>query len=207
MRSCANDVKYIHPPLVLDFVIKNVCQTGAENTRWSTGLCGLTIPSKWLFPICNTSALTRIPAANPNVEFRFKFLLFVDRANYLVGIQHFDPLDRLNIPGRNLTLFVDVNCYRARFVVDRFKFYLLQIQHDVGYVLNDPGEGSKLVLRPSDPNGSNSSSFQRRQKNSAQRVANGVPIPCLKRFGDEFGIGFSCASLIFSAAFRHLETS
>ena len=38
------------------------------------------------------------PAANSNVEFRFKFLLLVDRANYLVGIQHFDPLDRLNIP-------------------------------------------------------------------------------------------------------------
>src|SRR6266705_710811 len=104
-------------------------------------------------------------AANPNVEFRVKFLLLVVRANYLVGIQHIDPLNRLNIPGRNLTLFVDVNCYRARFVVDRFKFYLLQIQDDVGYVLNDPGEGSKLVLRPSNPNGSNSSSFHRRQKN------------------------------------------
>jgi hypothetical protein len=96
---------------------------------------------------------------------------------------------------------------QARFVVDRFKFYLLQIQDDIGYVLNDPGEGSKLVLRPSNPNGSNSSSFQRRQKNSAQRVANGVAIPCLKRFGDEFGVGFSCACLIFSEAFRHLETS
>src|ERR1700730_14357743 len=58
-------------------------------------------------------------------KFRFKFLLLVDRASYLVGIQHFDPLDRLNIPGRNLALFVDFNCYRARFVVDRFKFYLL----------------------------------------------------------------------------------
>ena len=77
----------------------------------------------------------------------------------------------------------------------------------VGYVLNDPGEGSKLVLRPSNPNGSNSGSFQRRQKNSAQRVANGTAIPCLKRFGNEFGVGFSCASLIFSEAFRHLETS
>src|SRR5262249_59724214 len=55
----------------------------------------------------------------------------------------------LNIPGRNRTLFVDVNCYRARFVVDRLKFYLLQIQDDVGYVLDDPGEGSKLMLRPS----------------------------------------------------------
>jgi hypothetical protein len=100
-------------------------------------------------------------ATNPNIEFRFKVLLFfVDRANYLVGIQHFDPLDRLNIPGGNLTLFVDVNCYGARFVVDRFKFYLLQIQDDVGYVLNDSGEGSKLVLRSSDPNGSNCSSFQ-----------------------------------------------
>ena len=64
-------------------------------------------------------------AANPNGEFRFKFLPLVDSANYLVGIQHFDPLDRLNIPGRNLALFVDVNCYRVRFVVDRFKFYLL----------------------------------------------------------------------------------
>src|ERR1700745_249585 len=108
-------------------------------------------------------------AANPNLEFRFKFLLLVDRANYLVGIQHFDPLDRLNIHGRNLTLFVDVNCYRARLVVDRLKFYLLQVQDDVGYVLNDPGEGSKLVLRSSNPNESNSSSCQRRQKSSAQR--------------------------------------
>jgi hypothetical protein len=95
---------------------------------------------------------------------------------------------------------------QARFVVDRFKFYLLQIQDDIGYVLNDPGEGSKLVLRPSNPNGSNSSSFQRRQKNSAQRVANGTAVPCLKRFGDKFAVGFSCASLIFSEAFRHLET-
>src|SRR6266436_3146558 len=109
--------------------------------------------------------------------------------------------------GGSIRVSAVVNCYRARFVVDRFKFYLLQIQDDVGYVLNDPGEGSKLVLRPSNPNGSNSSSFQRRQKNSAQRVANGVAIPCLKRFGDEFGVGFSCASLIFSEAFRHLETS
>src|SRR5258708_37886901 len=84
-------------------------------------------------------------AANPNIEFRFKFLLLVDRANYLVGIQHFDPLDRLNIPGRNLTLFVDVNCYRARFVVDRFKFYLLQIQDHVGDFHERPGEGNQLL--------------------------------------------------------------
>src|SRR6516225_10534015 len=49
-------------------------------------------------------------AANHDVELRFKFLLLVDRANYLVCIEHFDPLDRLNIPGRNLTLFVGVNC-------------------------------------------------------------------------------------------------
>jgi len=27
-------------------------------------------------------------------------------------------------------------------VVDRLKFYLLQIQDDVGYVLNNPGESS-----------------------------------------------------------------
>jgi hypothetical protein len=101
-------------------------------------------------------------ATNPNVEFRFKFLLFVDRANYLVGIQHFDPLDRLNIPGRNLTLFVDVNCYRARLVLDRFKFLSSSDSRRCRYVLNDSSEGSKLVLRSSDPHGSNCSSFQRR---------------------------------------------
>ena len=58
-------------------------------------------------------------AANPNVDFVFKFLLFVDRANYLVGIKHFDPMDRWNIPGRLAPgpfFSVDVNCYRARFV-------------------------------------------------------------------------------------------
>jgi hypothetical protein len=92
-------------------------------------------------------------------------------------------------------------------VVDCFKFYLFQIQDDVGDVFNDPGEGGKLVLRTSNPNGSNSRSFQGRQENSAQRVANGVAIPYLKWFDGEFGVGFSSGGLIFSEALRHLETS
>src|SRR5271167_1411807 len=115
--------------------------------------------------------------ANPNVEFCFKFLLLVDRANYLVGIQHFDPLDCLNIRGGNLTLFIDVNCYRARFVVDRFKFYLFQILDDVCDVFNDPGEGRKLVLRTSNPNASNSRSFQGRQETRRRELPTVWPYP------------------------------
>jgi hypothetical protein len=37
---------------------------------------------------------------------------------------------------------------------------------------------AQAMLRPSNPNGNNSSSFQRRQKSPEQRVANGVAILC-----------------------------
>jgi len=60
-------------------------------------------------------------------------LLLVDRANYLVRIEHFDPLDRLNIRGRNLTLFVGVNCYRARFVLNLKKIKFKAVDHQWEY--------------------------------------------------------------------------
>ena len=50
------------------------------------------------------------------------------------------------------------------------------------------------MLRAGNPNGSYRRSFQRRQKNAAQRVANGMAISGFKRFSDEFGVSFSCAA-------------
>ncbi len=69
------------------------------------------------------------------------------------------------------------------------KEHLLEIQHDLGDVLDHALDGGELVHRAIHLDRSDGRPLQRGQQHPAQRVADGVAVARFKRLGDKLGIG------------------
>ena len=79
----------------------------------------------------------------------------------------------------------------ARFVIGGLEFNLLQVEHDVGHVLDDAGQRGEFVLRAVDLHRGDGGAFERGKEHAAERIADGVAVAGLKGLGDELGVGFS----------------
>src|SRR5205085_11685824 len=87
------------------------------------------------------------------------------------------------------------------------EFYFLQIEHDVGHVLDHARKGGELVLRPGDFYRGDRGAFERRKEHAAERISDGVTVAGLKRFGGKLGVSVSGCVLVFSESFRHFKTT
>ena len=67
---------------------------------------------------------------------------------------------------------------------------LLEVQDDVGDILDDAVDGGELVHRAIDLDGADGGAFEGGEEHAAERVADGVPVAGFKRLGDELGVGF-----------------
>src|SRR5437879_4888937 len=88
-----------------------------------------------------------------------------------------------------------------------FKLHLLQIEHDIGDVLDYARECGELVLRTSNFYRGNGRAFERRKQNASERISNRVPITGLKRLGGELGVNVCGCALVFGESFRHFKTT
>jgi hypothetical protein len=66
----------------------------------------------------------------------------------------------------------------------------LQVQDDVGHVLDHAVNGGEFVHGAIHLDGGDGRAFERGEQHAAQRVADGVAVTGFKRVGDEFGVGF-----------------
>jgi hypothetical protein len=71
---------------------------------------------------------------------------------------------------------------------------MLDIQDDIGHILPDPVEGGKLVKNPFHPYGRDRRALERREEDSAQRVADGNPEPALQALGMKSPVGVRVSS-------------
>ena len=79
---------------------------------------------------------------------------------------------------------------RLRFASVRLELNLLQVQHDVGDVLDHAVDGGEFVHRAVDLDRGDGGAFERGEEHAAERVADGVAVAGFKRLGDELGVGF-----------------
>ena len=91
-------------------------------------------------------------AADAHFEFRIEFVFSIKGADQLLRIQHFKTLIRLNVAGSDLAFLVyDKRQFLGLVVLTiQFEFHFLEIQDDVGQVLNHAGQCGELVLRAGD---------------------------------------------------------
>ena len=71
-------------------------------------------------------------------KFRVELMFPVQGANQLLRIQHFKTLNGLDVPGSDLAFLVDGERQFLWLVVlaIEFKFHFLEIENDIGHVLN-----------------------------------------------------------------------
>ena len=92
-------------------------------------------------------------------------------------------------------------------MIGGFEFHPLQVEHDVGHVLDHAGQSGEFVLRAGDFHRGDGGAFERGEEHAAERVADGVAVAGLKGFGDKFGVGFRGDALVFDEGLRHFKTT
>ena len=107
---------------------------------------------------------------------------------------------QIRIQDLNLTIGVDVTgrdlAFSARFNVDRLRTVTiklcddaLDIQHDLGHILLDTGDGGKLVLYAGDLDAAGCRARQGRQQDAAKGVAERRSVTTLQRLYYKFTVG------------------
>ena len=93
-------------------------------------------------------------------------------------------------PRRDLALRPPCRCARVYgFVGVALSSDLLEVEDDVGDVLDDVGDGGELVQRAVDLHGGDGRALQRRQQHAAQRVAERDAEAALERLAGELAVG------------------
>ena len=92
-------------------------------------------------------------------------------------------------------------------MVARLEFDPLQVEHDVGHVLDYARESGKFMLRAGDFHRGDRSAFERGKQDAAKRIADRVAVAGFKGFGDKLRVGFRGAVLVFDEGLRHFKTT
>ena len=83
---------------------------------------------------------------------------------------------------------------------------LLEIKNDVGDIFHNSREGGEFVRCSSDLYRGDGGSFQRREQNAAEGVANGVSITSFKGLSHKLAESFRGSGLVFNKAAWHFES-
>ena len=109
----------------------------------------------------------------------------------VVGVEDLDAVGRAWMSPRvDRALAVLVDAQRLRgFGVGRLEQDFLEVQDDVGHVLDDVGDGRELVQRALDLDRRDGRALQRREEHAAQRVAERDAEAALERLAGELAVG------------------
>jgi hypothetical protein len=83
----------------------------------------------------------RKTAANAHLELGIEFVFSIQSADHLLRVQHFKTLNGLDVAGGDFAFFVYVERQFLWLVVlaVQFEFHFLEIENDVGHVLDYSG--------------------------------------------------------------------
>src|SRR5665213_2986363 len=146
-------------------------------------------------------------AADFHGQLHLKFFLFVEGADVLVGIDQFNVLVQLNVAGGHDAFLAGRQQKHLLVARVRLELDLLQVQNDVGHVLDDAVNGGELVHRAVHFQRGDGRAFERRKQHAAERVADGVAVTGFKRVGDEFRVGGGGGGLFLLQPLGHFKTS
>ena len=130
-------------------------------------------------------------ASDAHFEFGVELMLLVERADELFRVQDVVTLHDLDVAGGDFAFLVHGESEFARLVIGGLEFHPLQIEHDVGDVLDHARKGGELVLRAGDLYRGDGSAFERGKENAAEGISDGVAVTGFKRLGDKLGVGIS----------------
>ena len=135
-------------------------------------------------------------------------MFLVERANNLLRVEHFVTRDFLNIASSDFALFIHVERKFLWLVtVAGLEFYFLQVEHDIGDVLDDSRQRGELMLHSGDFYRDNGGAFERGKQYASERISNGVTVSGLKGLGGKLGVSVSGCALFFRESFRHFKTT
>ena len=109
--------------------------------------------------------------------------------------------------GRHRTFLRDVEEQYARVAVGELEEDLLEVEHDVGDILDHARERGELVHGALDLDAGDGGAFQRGEQHAAQRVAEGMAVAGLEGFGDELGVIALGYGFVFRQTIGHFETT
>jgi hypothetical protein len=134
--------------------------------------------------------LTRIiAAARLDLDFGLEGALLVERADDLIGIDDLDIGVGLDVRRSDGAGFGDLDLKGDRLALLGNDQDFLQVQDDVGDILDNSIDRLKLVVNAVDLDGGNGGTFNRAEENTTQRIADRVTVTGLERLSDELGIG------------------
>src|SRR5579872_3638122 len=98
---------------------------------------------------------------------------FADRRDVHVAVEHFDIGVCFDLAAHDFTGLVDFQANRARALPDHLERDLLEIEDDVGGVLDDAGNGAEFVRDAIDAHGGDGRAFDGAEQHAAQAGADG----------------------------------
>ena len=125
----------------------------------------------------------------------------------LLGIDQLEVLVQFDVAGGDFAFLVDGEEEGLRLARMGAKEHLLEVQDDVGDILDHAFDGGEFVLGAIDLDGGDGGAFQGGEEDAAQGVADGVAVAGFKRFGDEFGVGIGGGCVLFGQPLGHFKTS
>ena len=111
------------------------------------------------------------------------------RADLVVRVEAGDAVDERDVACGHDALAVLVEADRVGLVVLDLEQRLLEVEDDVGDILDDAGERGELVQRAFDRDVRDRRALQRRQQNPAQRDAERRAEAALERLARELAVG------------------
>src|SRR5690606_16195627 len=117
-----------------------------------------------------------------------KRTLLIKRSDHVIGVEHSEPIDQLDVPSRHQTraFFFKTDGVGAR----RFSAEnnLFEVENDVSYVLDNVRNRSELMKTSVHTDGGDGCSLKRSQEHPAKGVTNGNAEPTLKRLTNKASV-------------------
>src|ERR1700679_297852 len=148
-----------------------------------------------------------ITTATLQAHFHLELAALGDSGNVNVLVENLNVAVGFNHARGDDAGLIGAQIERLRTFARQLKGNLLEVQDDVGCILNDAGDGLELMQHAFNANSCYSSAFNRAQQRATQRIADGGTKAALKGLGAELAIGFGERLGIDCQALRFLKSS
>jgi hypothetical protein len=118
-----------------------------------------------------------VAAAAVDLDLHAQVAVPVQRGDVQVRVQHLDVGVHLEVAGAHLALAPHLERGLLGAVALELEAHLLQVEDDLGHVLDHAGQGRELVEHAVDSHRGDRRALQRREQRAAQRIPSVIPNP------------------------------
>ena len=108
------------------------------------------------------------PTTDAHIELGIELMFLIQRADDLLRIEQVIALHQLDVPGGHFALFVYAERKLAGFMILSFEFHALEIEDDVGHVLDHAWQRGEFMLRPGDFHRRDGRAFERGEQDAPE---------------------------------------